>query len=284
MMCESNINLTQLLIESNTKSVIETLTNSKKSAKISAIYTDANIKKISSNFYSALNDRVNYKSAVDLVSIYNKDIGIDNYEEYKKLCISLFTYDFKKPEYNLYSEKILSKHVCQYCYVQSVNALDHYIEKAMFPEISILPDNLIPICTNCNSRKKDNFVYPYFTILQNSEWLVCTVNSNQSFRFNISKTVASNKFEEEILTDLQTQFHTLKIFNKYIKKGQAIVTEKFSIINNLKKYGQNKEDVKKILEQTDIDTNKVLLSNTEFYLIAIRKAIIENFDNIWNAL
>ena len=55
-------------------------------------------------------------------------------------------------------------------------------------------------------------------------------------------------------------------------------------INNLKKYGQNKEDVKKILEQTDIDTNKVLLSNTEFYLIAIRKAIIENFDNIWNAL
>ena len=133
-------------------------------------------------------------------------------------------------------------------------------------------------------NKEDNVVYPYFTILQNSEWLVCTVNSNQSFRFNISKTVASNKFEEEILTDLQTQFHTLKIFNKYIKKGQAIVTEKFSIINNLKKYGQNKEDVKKILEQTDIDTNKVLLSNTEFYLIAIRKAIIENFDNIWNAL
>ena len=41
---------------------------------------------------------------------------------------------------------------------------------------------------------------------------------------------------------------------------------------------------KKILEQTDIDTNKVLLSNTEFYLIAIRKAIIKNFYNIWDAL
>lgn len=291
MMSGSNINLTQFSIESNTKSVVEILKTSQKrkesqkSAKIKAVYTDATIKKMSSNLYNALNDRCKYESVVDLQSIYdNKDIGIYNYEKYESLCISLFTHDFKKAEYNLYSEKILSRHVCQYCYVQSVNALDHYIEKAKFPELSILPDNLIPICTNCNSTKKDNFVYPYFNILQNSEWLGCTVNSDQTFRFSISKEVASNEFEKKILIDLRNQFDTLKIFDKYIKSGQATVTDRFSMIKILKETGKKRDDTKNFFEESDIKTNKILLSNTEFYLIAIRKAIIKNFYNIWDAL
>lgn len=291
MMSGSNINLTQFSIESNTKSVVEILKTSQKrkesqkSAKIKAVYTDATIKKMSSNLYNALNDRCIYESVVDLQSIYdNKDIGIDNYEKYESLCISLFTHDFKKAEYNLYSEKILSRHVCQYCHVQSVNALDHYIEKAKFPELSILPDNLIPICTNCNSTKKDNFVYPYFNILQNSEWLGCTVNPDQTFRFSISKEVASNEFEKKILIDLRNQFDTLKIFDKYIKSGQATVTDRFSMIKILKETGKKRDDTKNFFEESDIKANKILLSNTEFYLIAIRKAIIKNFYNIWDAL
>lgn len=114
---------------------------------------------------------------------------------------------------------------------------NHYIEKQNFQGYPILPDNLVDLL-NCNSTK-DNFVYPYFNILQNSEWLGCTVNSDQTFRFSISKEVASNEFEKKILIDLRNQFDTLKIFDKYIKKsGQATVTDRFSMIKILKETGK----------------------------------------------
>lgn len=39
---------------------------------------------------------------------------------------------------------------CQYC---TVNSLDHFVPKDLFPEFSVHPSNLIPSCTECNSKK-----------------------------------------------------------------------------------------------------------------------------------
>lgn len=39
---------------------------------------------------------------------------------------------------------------CQLCGLNSNNTLDHYLPKADFGELSVLPDNLVPCCGECN--------------------------------------------------------------------------------------------------------------------------------------
>ncbi|WP_125007570.1 hypothetical protein [Lentilactobacillus kosonis] len=87
----------------------------------------------------------------------------------------------------------MSEPYCQYCHVKSSNALDHFFDKNSFPELAIFPDNLIPVCTNCNSAKRGNFVYPYFEVLRSANWLKCNVRPDGTFAFYISKDAAKNK-------------------------------------------------------------------------------------------
>lgn len=58
--------------------------------------------------------------------------------------------DIKKKIYNNVPTK---RARCLYCSLESANSLDHYLNKAEFPEFNIFTDNLIPSCTTCNNKK-----------------------------------------------------------------------------------------------------------------------------------
>lgn len=47
--------------------------------------------------------------------------------------------------------------VCQYCGLPAPDTLDHYLEKARFPELSLYTHNLIPCCWACNHGRKAAF-------------------------------------------------------------------------------------------------------------------------------
>ncbi|UQC70103.1 hypothetical protein C0560_04610 [Lelliottia sp. AC1] len=50
----------------------------------------------------------------------------------------------------LYAE---SGTLCPYCGVSPCRTLDHYYNKALLPQFSFLPENLIPCCGDCNKDK-----------------------------------------------------------------------------------------------------------------------------------
>jgi hypothetical protein len=64
---------------------------------------------------------------------------------------------------------------CPMCGSQHPGTLDHYLPRESFPELSILPCNLIPACPHCNSGVKkglyrgtaspERFIHPYFETL-----------------------------------------------------------------------------------------------------------------------
>ena len=62
---------------------------------------------------------------------------------------------------DLYDELQTAVHKCPYCGGAggAPRNLDHYLPKALFPQFSILPENLIPSCTDCNIRAKGD-AYP----------------------------------------------------------------------------------------------------------------------------
>ena len=46
-----------------------------------------------------------------------------------------------------------NNHACPYCNVATVDTLDHVLPKKIYPEFSVLAQNLVPSCSRCNREK-----------------------------------------------------------------------------------------------------------------------------------
>jgi hypothetical protein len=75
-----------------------------------------------------------------------------------------------------------SKHdLCPYCGHRNVVTVDHYLPKALFPALAVNPVNLIPVCTDCNTRKSSiviDLLHPYFDDIEDDLWLRAKVVEN----------------------------------------------------------------------------------------------------------
>ncbi len=86
-----------------------------------------------------------------------------------------------KPARTIYDEiRAAAPHgKCPTCGIGQVNTLDHFLPKAQFPWFSVLPDNLIPACRDCNTGKLNKFdreiqnLHPYFdfSLLMSQQWI-----------------------------------------------------------------------------------------------------------------
>jgi 5-methylcytosine-specific restriction endonuclease McrA len=75
---------------------------------------------------------------------------------------------------------------CPLCGVGTVAVLDHHLPKAKYPDLAIVPANLVPACYFCNDSKKARYprnaeeqtLHPYYdNLLMNTRWLKATLNS-----------------------------------------------------------------------------------------------------------
>jgi hypothetical protein len=75
---------------------------------------------------------------------------------------------------------------CPFCGgIGQVHTLDHFLPKSNFPVYSVLPDNLVPCCRDCNSGKMNSFatttgeqsLHPYLDAPKffSERWVVATV-------------------------------------------------------------------------------------------------------------
>jgi hypothetical protein len=79
------------------------------------------------------------------------------------------------------------------CGIGTVNTLDHYLPKGLFPVFSVTPNNLVPACTWCQGEKleyystteEDQILHPYFDNLENDVWLSAemVVGTPAGFRY-----------------------------------------------------------------------------------------------------
>nr|WP_314747181.1 hypothetical protein [uncultured Campylobacter sp.] len=68
---------------------------------------------------------------------------------------------------------------CPYCGFGQVATLDHYLPKSEFQIFSILPNNLIGCCRDCNTTKRNtvlNTIHPYYDDFTKTQWLFAKVN------------------------------------------------------------------------------------------------------------
>lgn len=88
---------------------------------------------------------------------------------------------------------------CPLCGVGTVTTLDHYLPKSKFPDYTVLPENLVPACSYCNTAKlarapsgpHNQTVHPYYDDFSSSCWLYAEVIEQDppSLRFYVEVPV-----------------------------------------------------------------------------------------------
>jgi hypothetical protein len=73
---------------------------------------------------------------------------------------------------------------CPTCGVGDVHTIDHFLPKSAFPWFSVLPENLVPACRDCNTGKLANAAddgqsfHPYYDIapLMREQWIFAEID------------------------------------------------------------------------------------------------------------
>lgn len=81
---------------------------------------------------------------------------------------------------------------CPLCSVRDVDTLDHYLPKSKYPKYSVVPLNLVPACTPCNTGKRISFpkndveqtFHPYYDNVENESWIRADVLRTNPIGFN----------------------------------------------------------------------------------------------------
>lgn len=153
---------------------------------------------------------------------------------------------------------------CQYCTINAVNTLDHFIPKQSFPEFSVNPLNLFPCCSECNSKKSnlwlDNnrhlFLNLYLDELPNKKYLIADFDFQDdipmvTFSLNNSENIDSRTYEV-----IESHFIRLDLLKRMRKESNEKITDIINAIKGSYKLNSDIDSVKSAIRETEEDNKK----------------------------
>jgi hypothetical protein len=123
---------------------------------------------------------------------------------------------------------------CPLCGEHEVKTLDHYLSQSDFPELAVLPANLVPSCFDCNKTKlahipethDEQLFHPYFDNWSTHRILSATVTVDNAVSVRFSITAVPG-FPREDLGRAREHLRLLKLDELYeAKSAQELVDDK----------------------------------------------------------
>ncbi len=141
--------------------------------------------------------------------------------------------------------------LCPNCTIGEVASLDHFIPKDEFPEFSVNPINLVPCCSTCNSKKKDNwkdndkmlFLNLYADVIPNIQYLFVEVKSKLDFKFVVDNR---NNIDENLFEIIDSHYEKLGLTQRFRENSDKIITELAGLISSFSSLVQEEELVRVI--------------------------------------
>jgi HNH endonuclease len=126
---------------------------------------------------------------------------------------------------------------CPMCGHRDVTQLDHYLPKTRFPALAVNPQNLVPICAECNKRKasfspaseSEQFLHPYYDKVQDQAWLRAEVvqGTPAAFRFFVQPPA---DWPPVLGTRVKRQFFALGLSGLYASQAaQQLASIRYSL-------------------------------------------------------
>lgn len=174
-----------------------------------------------------------------------------------------------------------SNNMCTLCWKREVESLDHYLPKFKYPELSVVPSNLIPACKRCNEPPRkgqhipttygNQLIHPYFDDYTAYRWLfgvTSVVNGETTIKLKIRIPCV---WPQREFHRLKFHFDTLNLWDLYeaeaVAKMREIINTIDSIIATLSFSDRRSFNVKKylLLEATKEKVNNLNSWKTATY-------------------
>lgn len=228
---------------------------------------------------------LNYSNKFNNNEIYNlishgfsgeeKDYLIDLYQ-YKSTIIK------KIKEKILNSQMMTINATCQYCTLNSINSLDHFIPKGNFPEFSVNPLNLLPCCSECNG-KKSKYVYNgeeslflnlYLDELPEKRYLKADFDFSNDVPLVTFDLFNPDDIESSLYRTISNHYRRLDLFERMRLKSNEVITEIIKPIKGYYHFNQDIEGLKEFLREEEIEIQEAYGFN--YWKSVLRLSLIEN--------
>ena len=134
---------------------------------------------------------------------------------------------------------------CPYCNATSVDSLDHALPRAVYPEFSILAQNLVPACATCNRKKGDecfqetgrNLMHPYFVHIPVEPILFAAVavgarEVTWEFYLQQNGCIDDDQFES-----IENLFNLLDLADRYFRISVGDIMDRTAHLDELHQAG-----------------------------------------------
>lgn len=182
--------------------------------------------------------RTKTTKATKALKVINGQVTVD---EMKNVYTSYFVPE-GSPGRILYSKLLLapSHGICPLCSQRIVSTLDHYLPKSQYPELSVVPVNLVPSCTDCNKDKLQTYpnnseeetLHPYYDDIENDTWLSASVvkSTPASITFYVNPPATWDK----LLSDrVKFHFSSFSLDKLYTTQAAVELTHINLRLNNI---------------------------------------------------
>lgn len=196
------------------------------------------------------------------------DIGTDIKDHYIHLYETYFVPE-KKPETRAIYDEILNaaKEDCPFCGgLGTPKNLDHFLPKAKFPQFSVFPSNLVPVCLDCNldskktsyaSTAEEQTLHPYFdkSIFFQEQWItadyIADTNLDEPGEFQYYVSAPSN-WEDIDKARVENYFEDFKLASRYAKQATSSLKSKLRSIKRELDRGVSIQEIIDDVIQPDI--------------------------------
>jgi 5-methylcytosine-specific restriction endonuclease McrA len=126
---------------------------------------------------------------------------------------------------------------CPFCGVGQASTLDHYLPKAKYPQLSVVPFNLVPSCKDCNTGKsagvatteETQCLHPYFDgqSFEEDQWLFAEVvtTSPLSIRYFV---MAPKHWDDISKKRVESHFSDFGLAKRYsIEAANELANQKY---------------------------------------------------------
>jgi len=138
--------------------------------------------------------------------------------------------------------------ICPFCGFGHADTLDHYLPKAKYPQLSVLPINLVPSCRVCNTGKSTSIastaaaqvLHPYFDHQNviNDQWLFATVSMSSYPPTCVYFIKTPEHWDDISKARIYSHFNDFKLASRFsIEAAKELANQKYSLDEFKRKHG-----------------------------------------------
>lgn len=189
-----------------------------------------------------------------------------------------------KPIHHKYYDRIMSlaeDGICPICCVGVVKTLDHYLPKSRFPMFSVTPNNLVPSCRDCNTKKNNKFdnsyslIHPYYDNIDDFIWLTASLkilNNRLIARYSVSKN--DGTVDDCTYKKIRYSFSEYQLDKLYeLKACETITNQKI-----LWKRIYISKGKRNLLKYFQLQLSSVTANQNNSWLAALYRGLIDSID------